>query len=138
MFLSDYDDLFHAKMIFIVTRWRHFSYTHHKHEHVFNISIFHAIFCIRSTATAAWEHSHFAYLFCLTKTFFFVNYQYASVNKRISSNDFCSFFTLTNRKYNLRKVMVNGDVPLKVKKDAHALILEFIRSRPPLKKVCTQ
>lgn len=33
--------------------------------------------------------------------------------------------------------MVNGDVPPKVKKDAHALILEFIRSRPPLKKVCT-
>lgn len=32
--------------------------------------------------------------------------------------------------------MVNGDVPPKVKKDAHALILEFIRSRPPLKKVC--
>lgn len=31
--------------------------------------------------------------------------------------------------------MVNGDVPPKVKKDAHALILEFIRSRPPLKKV---
>lgn len=31
--------------------------------------------------------------------------------------------------------MVDGDVPPKVKKDAHALILEFIRSRPPLKKV---
>lgn len=31
--------------------------------------------------------------------------------------------------------MVNGDVPPKVKKDAHAIILEFIRSRPPLKKV---
>ncbi|KAJ6645772.1 Protein spire [Pseudolycoriella hygida] len=41
---------------------------------------------------------------------------------------------IRNRKYNLRKVMVNGDVPPKVKKDAHALILEFIRSRPPLKK----
>lgn len=38
------------------------------------------------------------------------------------------------RKYNLRKVMVNGDVPRRVKKDAHAVILEFIRSRPPLKK----
>ncbi|CAD6998279.1 unnamed protein product [Ceratitis capitata] len=30
--------------------------------------------------------------------------------------------------------MVNGDIPPRVKKDAHALILEFIRSRPPLKK----
>lgn len=39
------------------------------------------------------------------------------------------------RKYNLRKVMVNGDIPPKVKKDAHAVILEFIRSRPPLRKV---
>lgn len=33
--------------------------------------------------------------------------------------------------------MVNGDVPPRVKKDAHALILEFIRSRPPLRKVKT-
>lgn len=31
--------------------------------------------------------------------------------------------------------MVNGDIPPKVKKDAHAVILEFIRSRPPLRKV---
>ncbi|XP_055371749.1 protein spire isoform X2 [Condylostylus longicornis] len=38
------------------------------------------------------------------------------------------------KKYNLRKVMVNGDIPPRVKKDAHAVILEFIRSRPPLKK----
>ncbi|XP_058814922.1 protein spire isoform X2 [Topomyia yanbarensis] len=38
------------------------------------------------------------------------------------------------RKYNLRKVMVDGDIPPKVKKDAHAVILEFIRSRPPLRK----
>ncbi|XP_055590259.1 protein spire-like [Uranotaenia lowii] len=38
------------------------------------------------------------------------------------------------RKYNLRKVMVNGDIPPRVKKDAHAVILEFIRSRPPLRK----
>lgn len=30
--------------------------------------------------------------------------------------------------------MVNGDVPPKVKKDAQAVILEFIRSRPPLRK----
>lgn len=32
--------------------------------------------------------------------------------------------------------MVNGDVPPRIKRDAHAMILEFIRSRPPLKKVC--
>ncbi|GAB0100143.1 Protein spire [Sergentomyia squamirostris] len=41
---------------------------------------------------------------------------------------------IRSRKYNLRKVMVNGDIPQRVKKDAHAVILEFIRSRPPLKK----
>ena len=29
--------------------------------------------------------------------------------------------------------MENGELPLKVKKDAHDLILDFIRSRPPLK-----
>nr|XP_017096986.2 protein spire isoform X2 [Drosophila bipectinata] len=38
------------------------------------------------------------------------------------------------KKYQLRKVMVNGDIPPRVKKDAHAMILEFIRSRPPLRK----
>lgn len=37
-------------------------------------------------------------------------------------------------RYSLRKIMVNGDVPSRVTKDAHAIILEFIRSRPPLKK----
>jgi hypothetical protein len=31
--------------------------------------------------------------------------------------------------------MVNGDIPPRVKKDAQAVILEFIRSRPPLRKV---
>ncbi|CAO1351621.1 unnamed protein product [Diamesa tonsa] len=41
---------------------------------------------------------------------------------------------IRSRKYNLRKVMVNGDIPRRVKKDAHAVILEFIRSRPPLRK----
>ncbi|CAN2389409.1 actin nucleation factor 2 [Pristimantis euphronides] len=39
------------------------------------------------------------------------------------------------RNYKLRKVMVSGDIPPKVKKDAHELILDFIRSRPPLKPV---
>ncbi|KAM7283811.1 protein spire homolog 1 isoform X2 [Ixodes scapularis] len=39
---------------------------------------------------------------------------------------------IRSRRYKLNKVMVNGDLPPRVKKDAHALILEFIRSRPPL------
>ncbi|KAJ8333657.1 hypothetical protein SKAU_G00409760 [Synaphobranchus kaupii] len=39
------------------------------------------------------------------------------------------------RKYQLRKVMVDGDIPTRVKQDAHELILDFIRSRPPLKPV---
>ncbi|KAI1890065.1 hypothetical protein AGOR_G00169380 [Albula goreensis] len=39
------------------------------------------------------------------------------------------------RKYQLRKVMVDGDIPTRVKRDAHELILDFIRSRPPLKPV---
>eukprot|EP00062_Callorhinchus_milii_P005240 gi/632944490/ref/XP_007887538.1/ PREDICTED: protein spire homolog 2 isoform X1 [Callorhinchus milii] len=42
---------------------------------------------------------------------------------------------IRTRKYKLRKVMVNGDLPPRVKKDAHELILDFIRSRPPLKPV---
>ncbi|KAM9122608.1 protein spire homolog 2 [Pangshura tecta] len=39
------------------------------------------------------------------------------------------------RNYKLRKVMVDGDIPPRVKKDAHERILDFIRSRPPLKQV---
>ncbi|XP_078400572.1 protein spire homolog 2 isoform X1 [Cetorhinus maximus] len=39
------------------------------------------------------------------------------------------------RKYKLRKVMIDGDIPPCVKKSAHELILDFIRSRPPLKPV---
>ncbi|XP_063802009.1 protein spire homolog 2 [Pseudophryne corroboree] len=39
------------------------------------------------------------------------------------------------RNYKLRKVTVGGDIPPMVKKDAHELILDFIRSRPPLKPV---
>ncbi|KAJ8272239.1 hypothetical protein COCON_G00110980 [Conger conger] len=39
------------------------------------------------------------------------------------------------RKFQLRKVMVDGDIPTRVKQDAHELILDFIRSRPPLKPV---
>lgn len=30
---------------------------------------------------------------------------------------------------------VDGDIPTRVKRDAHELILDFIRSRPPLKPV---
>ncbi|OQR70606.1 protein spire1-like [Tropilaelaps mercedesae] len=39
---------------------------------------------------------------------------------------------IRSRRYKLNKVMVNGELPPRVKKDAFALILEFIRSRPPL------
>ncbi|XP_015262195.1 PREDICTED: protein spire homolog 2 isoform X1 [Gekko japonicus] len=38
------------------------------------------------------------------------------------------------RNYKLRKVMVDGKIPPKVKKNAHELILDFIRSRPPLRQ----
>ncbi|CAF4955676.1 unnamed protein product [Pieris macdunnoughi] len=39
---------------------------------------------------------------------------------------------IRSRRYTLRKV--DSSIPHNVKKDAHAMILEFIRSRPPLKK----
>ncbi|XP_039990178.1 protein spire homolog 2 isoform X2 [Xiphias gladius] len=39
------------------------------------------------------------------------------------------------RKFQLRKIMVDGDIPTRVKRNAHELILDFIRSRPPLKPV---
>ncbi|KAK5609163.1 hypothetical protein CRENBAI_015217 [Crenichthys baileyi] len=39
------------------------------------------------------------------------------------------------RKFQLRKVLVDGDIPTRVKRSAHELILDFIRSRPPLKPV---
>lgn len=42
---------------------------------------------------------------------------------------------IRSRRYKLKKIMIDGDIPQRVKKDAHALILEFIRSRPPLRKV---
>lgn len=44
---------------------------------------------------------------------------------------------IRSRRYKLRQVMVDGTIPPRVKKDAHAVILEFIRSRPPLRKVFT-
>ncbi|KAK5618150.1 Protein spire 1 [Crenichthys baileyi] len=42
---------------------------------------------------------------------------------------------IRSKRYKLRKVMINGDIPLRLKKSAHEVILEFIRSRPPLKPV---
>ncbi|XP_056271870.1 protein spire homolog 2 isoform X2 [Pseudoliparis swirei] len=40
---------------------------------------------------------------------------------------------IRTRKVQLRKVMVDGDIPTTVKRNAHEMILDFIRSRPPLK-----
>ncbi|XP_056875634.1 protein spire homolog 1-like [Takifugu flavidus] len=42
---------------------------------------------------------------------------------------------IRSRRYKLRKVMVDGDIPPRLKKSAHEVILEFIRSRPPLNPV---
>ena len=42
---------------------------------------------------------------------------------------------IRSRRYQLKKIMIDNDIPQQMKKDAHAVILEFIRSRPPLKKV---
>uniref|UniRef100_A0A670IJ73 Spire type actin nucleation factor 1 n=1 Tax=Podarcis muralis TaxID=64176 RepID=A0A670IJ73_PODMU len=39
---------------------------------------------------------------------------------------------IRSKRYTLRKVMVNGDIPPRLKKSAHDIILDFIRSRPPL------
>lgn len=35
-------------------------------------------------------------------------------------------------------LQVNGDIPPRLKKSAHEIILDFIRSRPPLNPVCNQ
>jgi len=40
---------------------------------------------------------------------------------------------IRSRRYKLNKVTVEGRLPPKVKRDAHDVILDFIRSRPPLK-----
>ncbi|XP_077983362.1 protein spire homolog 1-like isoform X2 [Glandiceps talaboti] len=42
---------------------------------------------------------------------------------------------IRSRRYVLKQVMVDGDIPHRVKKEAHDIILDFIRSRPPLKPV---
>ncbi|XP_060100020.1 protein spire homolog 1 isoform X2 [Heteronotia binoei] len=39
---------------------------------------------------------------------------------------------IRSKRYTLRKVMINGDIPPRLKKSAHEIILDFIRSRPPL------
>ena len=39
---------------------------------------------------------------------------------------------IRSQRYKLKHVSADEDIPQRVKKDAHALILEFIRSRPPL------
>uniref|UniRef100_A0A8C1EJ94 Spire-type actin nucleation factor 1a n=1 Tax=Cyprinus carpio carpio TaxID=630221 RepID=A0A8C1EJ94_CYPCA len=39
---------------------------------------------------------------------------------------------IRSKRYKLRKVTVNGDIPPRLKKSAHEIILDFIRSRPPL------
>ncbi|KAK5862785.1 hypothetical protein PBY51_018146 [Eleginops maclovinus] len=42
---------------------------------------------------------------------------------------------IRSKRYKLRKVMINGNIPPRLKKSAHEVILEFIRSRPPLNPV---
>ena len=41
-------------------------------------------------------------------------------------------------RYKLNPVLVDGKIPPKVKRDAHDIILDFIRSRPPLRPVSVQ
>ncbi|KAJ8290970.1 hypothetical protein GJAV_G00019790 [Gymnothorax javanicus] len=45
---------------------------------------------------------------------------------------------IRSKRYSLRKVMVNGDIPPRLKKSAHEVILDFIRSRPPLNPVAAR
>ncbi|MGH0142834.1 UNVERIFIED_CONTAM: hypothetical protein FKN15_036645 [Acipenser sinensis] len=45
---------------------------------------------------------------------------------------------IRSKRYTLRKVMVNQDIPPKLKKSAHEIILDFIRSRPPLNPVAAR
>uniref|UniRef100_A0A8K9UQG4 Spire-type actin nucleation factor 1a n=1 Tax=Oncorhynchus mykiss TaxID=8022 RepID=A0A8K9UQG4_ONCMY len=42
------------------------------------------------------------------------------------------------KRYKLRNVMLNGDIPPRLKKSAHEVILDFIRSRPPLNPVAAR
>ncbi|KAJ1190875.1 hypothetical protein NDU88_000194 [Pleurodeles waltl] len=45
---------------------------------------------------------------------------------------------IRSKRYTLKKVMVHGDLPPRLKKSAHEIILEFIRSRPPLNPVSSR
>ncbi|XP_069476934.1 protein spire homolog 1 isoform X2 [Ambystoma mexicanum] len=45
---------------------------------------------------------------------------------------------IRSKRYTLKKVMVQGDLPPRLKKSAHEIILEFIRSRPPLNPVASR
>ncbi|XP_018079118.1 protein spire homolog 1 isoform X3 [Xenopus laevis] len=45
---------------------------------------------------------------------------------------------IRSKRYTLRKVMVQGDIPPRLKKSAHEIILDFIRSRPPLNPVAAR
>ncbi|XP_068584624.1 protein spire homolog 1 isoform X2 [Cebidichthys violaceus] len=45
---------------------------------------------------------------------------------------------IRSQRYKLRKVMVKGDIPPRLKKSAHEIILDFIRSRPPLNPVAAR
>lgn len=62
-----------------------------------------------------------------------VNYTKAPIEYELTPYEILMKDIRTCR-YQLRKIIVNDDVP-KVNKDARAIILDFIRSRPPLKKV---
>ncbi|XP_071817477.1 protein spire homolog 1-like isoform X2 [Apostichopus japonicus] len=42
---------------------------------------------------------------------------------------------IRSRRFSLKKVEITDHIPRRVKKEAHEIILDFIRSRPPLKKV---
>ncbi|ROT83971.1 putative spire, partial [Penaeus vannamei] len=59
-----------------------------------------------------------------------VEYSYAPIEYALTPYE----MLMEDIRYTLNKVMVNGDIPPRVKKDAHTIILDFIRSRPPLRK----
>ncbi|CAG9771948.1 unnamed protein product [Ceutorhynchus assimilis] len=63
-----------------------------------------------------------------------VNYSKAPIEYELTPYEIL-MKDIRNCKYNLRKIMINGNIPNRVSKDAHAIILDFIRSRPPLRKV---
>ncbi|XP_074510702.1 protein spire homolog 1 isoform X6 [Sebastes fasciatus] len=42
---------------------------------------------------------------------------------------------IKSQRFKLRKVMIDGDIPPRLKQSAHEVIMDFIRSRPPLNPV---